>query len=597
MNRLSQEKSPYLLQHAKNPVDWYPWGDEAFARAKQENKPIFLSIGYATCHWCHVMERESFEDEEIAKILNEHFVNIKVDREERPDVDQIYMAAVQAMTGSGGWPLSVFLTPYLEPFYGGTYFPPTPRYGCPGFPTVLQEIAKIWRKENERVIETGQKLTEAIKRAIETEKGKQPTEEIFKKFFDHAQQIFDDQHGGFGPAPKFPRSEILFLLLRIYQRTGNEQAKKMVEKTLDAMAHGGIYDHLGGGFARYSTDERWRIPHFEKMLYVNALLSKCYLEAYPVTANEDFANVARETLDYILRDMMASTGGFYSAEDADSEGEEGKFYTWSESELKKILTDNELNHFKKIFPLSLASLLDDKYILHMDSHTPWSKRYDDEIQIILKKLFEHRSLRVRPILDDKIITSWNGLAISAMTKGYQILDDARYLEAARKAATFILKECWDGKALLRRHCDGDSLCHGTLDDYTLLTAALIDLFEADSDSKWINAAIEIQKRMDELFWDDQNGAYFFTDGTDKTLIIRMKEIADGAIPSGNSVAAMNLIRLHHLMEKAHYRQRFEALIQSVSGQLMDHPQIAPILLIALDFARDDHSVLGARIPT
>ncbi len=586
-NQLAREKSPYLLQHAHNPVNWYAWGDEAFQKAKTENKPIFLSIGYATCHWCHVMERESFENEDIAKVMNENFINIKVDREERPDIDQIYMTAVQAMTGGGGWPLSVFLTPDLEPFFGGTYFAPDELHGRPGFSKILEEIAHYWQHENEKVTASGKELAQLIQQGLKESPGKNLDEDILKKFYHQSHKSFDPKHGGFGEAPKFPRSETISLLLRIYRRTGETKALEMAEKTLNAMAKGGIYDHLGGGFARYATDELWLIPHFEKMLYDNALLARTYLEAYQVTQNEDWINIAKETLDYVLRDMTSEQGGFYSAEDADSEGEEGKFYTWSEAELKELLDEDEFKEFKSIFPLSLASQLEGKFVLHMGSDIAWKKRYAPALQEILKKLYAHRSKRVRPLLDDKVLASWNGLMISAMAQAYSVLGDKRYLNAAQRAATFIMKTLWDGKTLLRRYRDGEARYNGSLDDYAFMIAALLNLYEADFDSKWFRLAVALQDRTDALFRDTETCAYYYTDASDATLLTRTKELYDGAVPSGNSVTALNLLRLYHYTMNESYRQKGDELLKAVSGRLSENPQIAPALLLAVDFATDD----------
>ncbi len=588
-NRLAKEKSPYLLQHAHNPVDWHPWGEEAFAKAAAENKPVFLSIGYATCHWCHVMERESFENEAIAQLMNELFINIKVDREERPDIDQIYMTAIQAMTGGGGWPLSAFLTPDRKPFFGGTYFPPDARHGRPGFPQILQEIARLWSEEKGRVIASGEQLVTMLQQGLAPEVGDIPDESLLVRFYQQMVQSFDAEHGGFGGAPKFPRSETLSLLLRIHRRTNDRKALEMVEKTLDSMARGGMYDHVGGGFARYSTDERWLIPHFEKMLYDNALLSKTYLEAFQSTKNAAWENIARETLDYILRDMTAPEGGFYSAEDADSEGEEGKFYIWSAEELKAALNPDEWDHFKNIFPLSVASILDGKYVLHVDPNkakAAWEQRFDELTLKILKKLYKQRAQRIRPLLDDKVLTSWNALMISAMSKAAQVLGDPRYLQAAQKAADFILTKLWDGTTLQRRWREGEARYTGSLDDYSFLVAALLDLYETDFDRRWFDAAMKIQQRIDELFWDSKDHGYFYTDASDPTLISRNKELQDGAVPAGASIAAMNLQRLYHFTMETHYQERWEQLFRAVSGRFDKMPHIAPALLLSLDFATD-----------
>ncbi len=509
-NRLVREKSPYLLQHAHNPVDWYPWGTEAFKKAQKEDRPIFLSIGYSTCHWCHVMEHESFENEEIARILNENFVSIKVDREERPDVDQIYMNAVQVMTGSGGWPLSAFLTHDLEPFFTGTYFPPEGRYGHPGFKDLLMEIGRLWRTDREKLVSSANEIGQALKLMGSAKGGKGLSIETLRGAYLALEGQFDAQYGGFGGPPKFPHSDAISLLLRIYRRTGEKKALHMATFSLEKMARGGIYDHTGGGFHRYATDAEWLVPHFEKMLYDNALLSKTYLEAYQIDGNPMWAGVVRETLDYILREMTSPEGGFYSAKDADSEG-----------------------------------------------------------------------------IDDKVIASWNGLMISAMAFAARVLQEGRYLEAAQKAADFIVSRMWDGKTLKRRYRDGEVRFNGSVDDYAFLIQGLLDLYETDFDSRWFEAARALQKKSDDLFWDAGEGGYFMTDGTDPTLIARVKDIYDGAVPSGNSVAALNCLRLYWFTLDEVYEKKAGRIFQVFSDLVSRHPQMAPALLAALDFATDD----------
>ncbi|MBI3541101.1 MAG: thioredoxin domain-containing protein [Deltaproteobacteria bacterium] len=593
MNRLAKEKSPYLLQHAHNPVDWYPWGDEAFQKAKKEDKPIFLSIGYSTCHWCHVMERESFENEETAKNMNEKFVCIKVDREERPDVDHIYMTAVQAMTGQGGWPLSVFLTPDLHPFFGGTYFPPDRRYGRPGFPDVLNEISRLWREERTRVMDWGQNFVKAFKEERDMS-GAALSEETLRRAYESFHGIFDAQEGGFGGAPKFPRSETISLLLRIHRRTGDAHALTMATRTLEKMAHGGIYDHLGGGFHRYSTDAQWLVPHFEKMLYDNALLAKAYLEAYQVDKNPMWAGVACETLDYVLRDMTSPEGGFYSAEDADSEGVEGKFYVWTEAELQKILTPEEFNKVKAFFQTSSqgnfsaegGSASGGENILNMNETTLWEERYSAPLKSAMQKLLKVRSQRVPPYKDDKIIASWNGLMISAMATGAQVLGNTSYCQAASKAADFLLKNLWDGKNLKRRYREGEARFQASVDDYAFLIQGLLDLYETDFDSRWYEKALALQKRSDELFWDEKAGGYYSTDTSDPTLLTRAKEVYDGAVPSGNSIAALNLLRLYAYTLDDHYQMKAQKLFKAFSGFVSQQAHASPALLMALDFATD-----------
>ena len=592
-NKLILEKSPYLLQHAHNPVDWYPWGPEAFEKAKKEDKPIFLSIGYSTCHWCHVMERESFENEDIAHAMNEHFVSIKVDREERPDIDQIYMNAVQGMTGSGGWPLSAFLTHDLEPFWGGTYFPPESRFGRPGFKDILLEIAKIWKQDRNKLIEAGREVGAALKKMDRSSPGdRELSVETLKHAYASFLDLFDSQEGGFGGAPKFPRSEAISLLFRIHRRTGEQRAFQMAALTLEKMARGGIYDHLGGGFHRYSTDERWLVPHFEKMLYDNALLAKSYLEAYQIDSNPMWSGVARETLDYVLRVMTAPEGGFYSAEDADSEGEEGKCYVWTEVELQKLLTPPEFKKVTDVFRVHAAGNWESKTILNMDMGTPWAFRYEEPLAGAMRKLLAHRNTRIQPLKDDKVIASWNGLMIGSMSYAAQVLgaDGDKYLAAARKAADFLLKTMWNGKNLQRRYRDGDVRFSASLDDYAFLIQGLLDLYETDFDVRWFQAALALQKRSDELFWDVKDGGYFFTDANtdtkDATLIAHSKDIYDGAVPSGNSVAALNLLRLYGFTSNDAFQKKARTIMKVFGDFVSSHPQASPALLMALDYATD-----------
>lgn len=601
-NRLAREKSPYLLQHAHNPVDWYAWGAEAFEKAKNENKPIFLSIGYSTCHWCHVMERESFENAEIARVMNEHFVNIKVDREERPDVDQIYMTAVQAMTGGGGWPMSVFLTPDREPFFGGTYFPPDRRWGRPGFKEVLLEISRMWREEKKRVVEWGAQLSQAI-REEKSMSGGELSEATLRRAYQVLTEIYDPQEGGFGGAPKFPRSETISLLLRIYRRTGERHALTMVTRTLEKMSRGGIYDHLGGGFHRYSTDAHWLVPHFEKMLYDNALLAKSCLEAYLVIQGEItalalsppsdlsdacslFEGIARETLDYVLREMTSREGGFYSAEDADSEGVEGKYYVWTEEELQKILTPEEFKKVREVFQTSPQGNYEGKNILHLQGAIPWSVRGEPPLKEAIKKLLTHRAKRIPPYKDDKVLASWNGLMITAMAYAHQVLGDERYLRSATGAADFILKNMWDGKSLKRRYREGDTRYHASLEDYAFVIQGLLGLYEADFNMRWFEVARLMQARVDELFWDSKNGGYFSTDMSDATLIARVKDIYDGAIPSGNSIEALNLLKFYSYTLDDFYQKRAEGLLRTFSGFVNENPQASPALLMAVDYVTD-----------
>ena len=593
-NRLAKEKSPYLLQHGHNPVDWYPWGDEAFKKAKEEDKPIFLSIGYSTCHWCHVMERESFEDEEIAKYLNEHFVAIKVDREERPDIDQIYMAFVQDLTGHGGWPLSAFLTPELKPFHGGTYFPPKRRGNMPGFLELLQEMVNVWTNKRDHVNQVATARTERVKLYTENVIEGDVAEEALDKAYGDLKSSFDSTYGGFGRAPKFPQSTVLSFLLRHHRRNSGGEALKMVETTLEMMYRGGMYDHLGGGFHRYSTDARWLVPHFEKMLYDNSLLARTYIEAYQVTGKEIYAQVARETLDYILSDMTHPEGGFYSAEDADSEGEEGLFYVWTQAELMEILGDKKAKLIGQYYGVTEGGNFEHgKSILHLPVHPDAflekagvdKKEWEGILSESKKALLEVRSKRIRPGRDDKIITAWNGLMISAMAQGYQVLGDERYREAARRASDFILKNLVEDGRLLRRHRE-ESDIPGYIDDYAFLQMGLLDLYEATFDARYFQEAVRLANEMVRLFWDEEGKGFFFTGEDGEKLIARPKEIADGAIPSGNAVAVLNLLRLGEWTSDAQWRERAETTIRTFGAQIDRVPRAFAQTLCAIDFLRD-----------
>ncbi len=573
-NRLVHEKSPYLLQHAHNPVDWYPWGEEAFEKSKKENKPIFLSIGYSTCHWCHVMEHESFENEAIAKIMNANFVCIKVDREERPDVDQIYMNAVMALTGQGGWPLNVFLTPELKPFYGGTYFAPDARYGRPGFPVVLEDIARVWKTQPNQVEKAGKQLAEMLNNPNKDTSGGPLTEAVIKEALRSLEEGFDPREGGFRGAPKFPPSMALQFLLRVYQKTGNKSLLPMVELTLDKMAQGGIYDQVGGGFSRYSTDDEWLVPHFEKMLYDNALLSRAYLEAYQVTGQEEYARIAREIFTYLFRDMTDKEGGFYSAEDADSEGEEGKFYVWTPPELKKILGEKDGGDFCKLYGVTEGGNFEAHNILHLKGSLPESLKAlgKDEVwwKATREQVLAERSKRIRPHLDDKILTAWNSLMISSLAYGYQVLGDLQYLEAAEKASDFISRNLFKDGRLLASYRLGPSSVQGYIDDYAFFQEAQLNLYESTFNPLYLKKAIELEKEMVRLFWDDKSGGYFFTGSDQKDahrLLARMKEAYDGVIPSGNSVAALNDYRLAEFTSQKEYRDRADAILKAFSGLL------------------------------
>ncbi|MBI4411069.1 MAG: thioredoxin domain-containing protein [Deltaproteobacteria bacterium] len=581
LNRLGREKSPYLLQHKNNPVHWYAWGDEAFEAAREQNKLIFLSIGYSTCHWCHVMEHDSFEKEEVADLLNKHFISIKVDREERPDLDQIYMEAVMGMTGSGGWPMSVFLTPDLKPFYGGTFF------WRPQFLQLLAGLQKMWETDPEKIRTSGREIADYLsdkpKRALQGKLG----ENTLRQAFSLYSTSIDGVYGGFGHAPKFPRSTDLSLLLRIHRRTGSTEALAMVEVTLDNMARGGIYDHLGGGFHRYSTDAEWLTPHFEKMLYDNALLAWTYLEAYQVTQKPMYASVARETLDYILRDMTSPDGGFYSAEDADSEGVEGKFYCWMEDELEKVLTPEEFEKIKNIYGVSHDGNFEHGMnILHLLRKYDWPVKDDPLIKSAHRKLFDIREKRIHPLKDDKILTDLNGLMIFSQALGYQVLGDEKYLKAAQGAARFIGKKLYRNGALLHRYRDGEAGINGFVNDYAFFIHGLIGLFESDFDPKWLLLAEELQGKQDELFWDSREGGYFFTAANQADLIVRKKEMHDGACPSGNSVSALNLLRFSGLTFNTGYWDKGEGIFAALAGDVGRYPAGYSMTLIALDYLLD-----------
>ncbi len=593
-NRLKDETSPYLLQHAHNPVDWYPWGPEAFEKARREDRPIFLSVGYSACHWCHVMERESFEDERIASLMNEHFVNIKVDREERPDVDQIYMAAVQAMTSHGGWPMSVFLTPDLKPFYGGTYYPPQDRHGMPGFPRVLLSVAEAWKEHREEIVSRATDFTGRLQELSQVSGSH--AGELEQSLLDNAyvklSRAFDPQHGGFGDAPKFPHPMDLRVLLRHHARTGDPHALHMVRQTLDKMARGGIYDHLGGGFARYSTDERWLVPHFEKMLYDNALLASAYLEAFQAAADPEFARVARETLDYVLGRMTGPEGGFYSTEDADSEGVEGKYYVWSLDEVENALGPDRAKTFAYVFDVSQRGNWEHANILNrpktFSQATAMLGRDEVELRAELEEsrriLLDVRERRVPPGKDTKVLTSWNGLMIAALAEGSRILGEPRYLQAAEKAAAFLLDTMRSPEGrLLHSYKDGRARFNGYLDDHAYLLDGLIRLFEAGGTPRWLASAIELAGLMLAEFEDPDDGGFFYTGRSHEQLISRNKDAMDNATPSGNGMAATALLRLAALTGREDLEEAGRRAIRSALGLISQAPTAAGQSLIALDF--------------
>lgn len=593
-NRLINETSPYLLQHAHNPVDWYPWSEEALAQAEQQDKPILLSIGYAACHWCHVMEHESFENEQIAAIMNEYFINIKVDREERPDLDEIYMNAVQMLTGQGGWPMTMFLTPDLKPFYGGTYFPPDNRYGRPGFPRVLLGVAEAYRERRDAVGEQAEQIIGNLNQLAAMEgHGHQLTTDMLDRAYQDYLSRFDHHEGGFGSAPKFPPSMGLLLLLRHWHRTGNANALNMVEVTLEKMARGGMYDQLGGGFHRYSVDERWLVPHFEKMLYDNALLSVTYLEAYQATGKAFYRQVVTETLDYVLAEMYdAEKGGFYSTQDADSEGVEGKFFVWEPDEVEGLLGQERAKIFCEYYDITEIGNFEHKNILHVQTPAElFAKKLSmdqGELEDILaegkRKLFEVREERIKPGLDDKILTSWNGLMIRSMAMGYQILGDERYREAAEKSAKFILSELsQDDGLLLRTHRAGKSHLNAYLEDYSYFVAGLINLYEATFAVEWLKEAERLNQIMIEQFWDETKGSFFFTSKNHEPLIVRSKTGYDGATPAGVSMAIHNLLRLDKLLNRPDFREKVETTLDVYYHQIEHSPSGSAQMLCELDF--------------
>jgi uncharacterized protein YyaL (SSP411 family) len=568
-NHLADSLSPYLRQHATNPVDWYPWGDEALTKAKQEDRPIFLSIGYSACHWCHVMERESFENHQIAALLNQHFVPIKVDREERPDLDRLYMKAVQLLTGRGGWPMSVFLTADLRPFYGGTYFPPDDRQGLPGFGRVLAELARLWANDRSRLVASANQLMSHLSQVGAAGPGvldREPVEAALREL----RSEFDADEGGFGGAPKFPPTGALALLLREHERTGEQGLLHMVVKTLDAMARGGIYDHLGGGFHRYSVDDQWLVPHFEKMLYDNALLVPVYLDAWLVTQKPRFRQVAVETLDFVLREMTDADGGFHSTLDADSEGVEGKYYVWSQQEIEALLPGVERDVFLKTYGVLPGGNFEGRNILHLPRSLGATAEAVGLQQEALAKrlasarqrLFAARASRIRPHKDDKVLTSWNGLMISAFARGYRVLGEERYREAAERAAAFLVDAMWTPEGLLRVYRAGSKSTSGFLDDYAHLGNGLVDLFEGTGEPRWLQAAEALAQAMVERFGDPGGNGFFYSQAGDENLLVRDRCYIDEACPAPNAVAARLLCRLSRLFEREEYRIHAE---QALAG--------------------------------
>ena len=587
-NRLIHESSPYLLKHATNPVDWYPWGENAFSLAREKNKPILLSIGYLTCHWCNVMEEESFSDSQVATLINDVFVAIKVDREERPDIDQIYMKACQLLSPSCGWPLTVFLTPAGKPFYAGTYIPKENKFGRLGLLELIPRVKQLWAEEHNSVL----KSADSINAAIISSTIQLPGDDMEAHQLDAAFQAFsndfDLEYGGFGRSTKFPKPLKLIFLLRYWHRTGSPEALAMVEKTLAAMRHGSIYDHLGYGFHRYATDPMWRLPHFEKMLYDQALLVLAYVEAYQATAKEEYAITAREILHYVLEGMTAANGAFYSAESADSEGEEGKFYLWSLEEIKNTLDREEVTDAVKFFHiLEEGNFIDPLSGQKTGKNVLYSEQTNvqkDSFEKIRKKLFLERDKRPRPERDDKVLTDWNGLMIAALARAAQVLDQPEYGEAAQKAALFILQNVRsrEGK-LLHRWRKGQAGIAGTAADYSFLTWGLLELYSWDFDSKWLESALALTDNLFKDYWDEKRGGFYLTAEREKSALLRIKENRDTALPSSNSVAMANLLKLSRLTGNHTFEDKAVKISRLMSSGVKDSELAFPMLLTALDF--------------
>ena len=600
-NRLAGEKSPYLLQHAGNPVDWYPWGEEAFARARDEDKPVFLSIGYATCHWCHVMEHESFEDPVVAALMNDAFVNVKVDREERPDIDQVYMAVCQMLTGGGGWPLTIIMTPDRKPFFAGTYIPRQTRYGRIGMMELVPRVQEMWQSERVKVLQSAQQILGHLET---TSAGGRPGSiepTAVETAYRQLRNRYDEPHGGFGDHPKFPSPHNLIFLLQYWQRTGEPMALTMVEHTLRSMRRGGIYDHIGFGFHRYSTDPEWLVPHFEKMLYDQAMLTLAYTEAFAATGNAEYERTARDVLAYVLRDMTSDEGGFYSAEDADSEGEEGKFYLWSIEQLREVLGEDEAAFAADIFNFEPdGNYLDESSraptgsnIAHLQgSHAEAARRlemepheFEERLESIRNKLFTAREKRIHPLKDDKVLTDWNGLMAAAMAKAGRVFGNQEWVSAAERAVNFVLAtmRAEDGR-LMHRYREGSASVRAFLDDYVFLTWACLELYHATADPRHLRRAVDLQDETVNRFWDDDNGGFYFTADDAEELLVRQKEVYDGAVPSGNSVAMANLVQLSRLTGRTAFDDRSAAVAAAFANEVARMPSAHTHLMTALQAA-------------
>lgn len=575
-NHLINETSPYLLQHAENPVNWYPWCEEAFHKAKTENKPIFLSIGYSTCHWCHVMAHESFEDTKTAEILNKHFISIKVDREERPDIDSVYMSVCQAFTGGGGWPMSIFMTWDKKPFFAGTYFPPFSRYGMPSFPELLNTIAKQWKSNQSDLLKSAEEIIRHLQDTRSNENSKTGSDLIQQavRIFEHT---FDSTHGGFGDAPKFPVPHNLMFLMLYSKQSNNSNALKMAEKTLMQMRKGGIFDHIGYGFSRYSTDKYYLAPHFEKMLYDNALMIMAYASAYSITNNNIYLDTAEKTAEYILNEMTSEYGGFYSAQDADSEGVEGRYYTFSLNEISSILGKDKGREFAKAYDITEGGNFEGMNIPNLLRSNDLTTEFNEEI----KKLYSYRKTRFNLHLDDKILLSWNSMMIAAMSMLYRLTQEHKYLNAAQKAQEFIEKNLYDGQKLYTSFRDGKCSKNVFLDDYAFYITALTELYNSTLNKNYLEKAENFCKETVKLFIDDKNGGFFLCETNSAELFINPKETYDGAIPSGNSVMAYNLVRLYQITEKAEYKDLLEKQITFMSSKAYDYPSGNSMFLLSM----------------
>ncbi len=599
-NRLAHEKSPYLLQHASNPVDWYAWGAEAFEKARKENKPIFLSIGYSTCHWCHVMAHESFEDPEVGRLMNEVFVCIKVDREERQDIDNVYMQVCQMMTGSGGWPLTIIMTPDKKPFFAGTYIPRESHHGRLGMRDLISRIKVVWDTKHEDILKSADQITASLNMISQDSAGDELDKSTLKNAYDQLSERYSEQYGGFGNSPKFPSPQNLMFLLRYWQSTEDEKALRMVVKTLESMQNGGIYDHIGFGFHRYSTDPYWLVPDFEKMLYDQAMLAMAYIEAYQATGNKRFGKTAKEIFTYVLRDMTDPKGGFYTAEDADSEGVEGKFYVWTVDEIRQVLKGEEADLIISVYNINKNGNFRDEStgnntgsnILHLEktlTEVAFKNKMSldnlkERVETARQKLFKVRNKRIYPHKDDKILTDWNGLMIAALAKGAQVFDKPEYADAAKLAADFILTNMRrkDGR-IFHRYRDGHAAIIATVDDYSFLIWGLLELYEATFDVNYLEVALELNNEMIKCFWDEQGGGFYFTAYDAEELIVRQKEIYDGAIPSANSVAVLNLFRLARMTANSDLEDKANKIMLAFSKEVKKSPSGYTQMMVGLGF--------------